>query len=121
MTKHFLFSAALALAVLAPVPGHAGFVSGNDLAALCRANMGGQGHVTEAAECLGYVVGVADTFDCVESLHGFHWQSKAGVSQPQLVNTVLHWLDTHPAVKAYESDGLIAAALAEAYPCTAQQ
>lgn len=111
----------LAAAMLVAAPAKAGYLTGAELTSLCRANVGGHGHVVEAAECLGYIVGVADTFDCVEPLHGFHWDSKRNISQPQLVSTVVNWIEAHPSAEAYESDGLVGAALAEAYPCTPQQ
>lgn len=117
-TKLFISSAVLALFLLPLTPAQAGYVTGSELSSLCRANIGGHGHVVEAAECMGYIVGVADTFDCVEQLHGFNWDSSRHVSQPQLVATVLHWLDAHPQALPYESDGLVGAALAEAYPCS---
>lgn len=110
-------SAVLALCLLSVAPAQAGYVTGRELSGLCRANIGGHGHVIEAAECMGYIVGVADSFDCIEQLHGFNWDSSRNVSQPQLVATVLRWLDSHPQSLPYESDGLVGAALAEAYPC----
>jgi hypothetical protein len=116
-TPRLLMAAALALAVAAPSPAVAGYVTGAELSSLCRSNMGGHGHVLEAAECLGYIVGVADTFDCTEDLHGFHWNHEANVSQVQLVTTVLRWLDANPDKLSYDSASLISAALAEAYPC----
>ncbi len=116
-TKLAVSSAVLALLLLPFAPAEAGYVTGSELSGLCRANIGGHGHVVEAAECMGYIVGVADTFDCVEQLHGFNWNSTQHVSQPQLVTTVLRWLDDHPRSLPYEADGLVGAALAEAYPC----
>lgn len=106
-----------ASAMLASSPASAGFVSGSQLVDICKADQQGAGNPLMAAECLGFVIGVADTFDCVEKLHGFTWDSKADASQTQLVKTVVTWLDGHPNVLAYEADGLVAAALSEAYPC----
>lgn len=113
--KRLLLSAVLAMTFVPAA--QAGYVTGAQLSNLCRANMGGHGHVIEAAECMGYIVGVADTFDCKETLHGFTWNSAAKVSQPQLVVVVLKWLDAHPASQSDDSDSLVGAALAEAYPC----
>lgn len=95
----------------------AGFVAGTDLMALCKAPSADPLYRLRVSECIGYVIGVADTFDCSEQLHGFHWNSKAAVSQDQLVQTVTTWLSRHPENLHYESDGLVAAALAESYPC----
>jgi hypothetical protein len=39
------------------------------------------------------------------------------VSQEELVNTVIRWLNAHPRQLHYQADGLIAAALSEAFPC----
>ena len=61
-------------------------ITGQQLLSLCTANMGGRGNPMEAAECLGFVLGVSDTFDCVETLHGFTWNSTTKANQTQLVN-----------------------------------
>lgn len=114
--SHFA-SALLASAMLCATPASAGFVSGTQLAEICRADSQGAGNPLSSAECLGFILGVADTFDCVEKLHGFNWDSTSDVGKPQLVKTVVAWLDAHPSVLAYEADGLVGAALAEAYPC----
>lgn len=113
--NRLVVSAVLAMTLV--TAAHAGFLTGGELSRLCRANMGGHGHAMEAAECMGYIVGVADSFDCQEPLHGFTWNSTAVRSQPELVTVVMQWLDAHPSARLYESDSLVGAALAEAYPC----
>ena len=114
---HRLATILLASALLSPAPASAGFVSGEQLLDICKADSQGAGNPLKSAECLGFVIGVADTFDCVEKLHGFTWDSTAKVAQPQLVKTVVDWLDKHPTSLAYEADGLVGAALSETYPC----
>ena len=98
-------------------PASAGFVSGAQLKDICKADEQGSGNPLLAAECLGFVTGVADTFDCVEKLHGFTWNATSDVNQSQLVKAVEKWLESHPAVLAYEADGLVAAALSDSFPC----
>ena len=95
----------------------AGFVSGMDLHGICEADASGSGRPLQSAECLGFVLGVADTFDCVETLHGFTWDSKQEADQQKLVKVVIAWLDAHPQHLGYEADGLVAAALSESFPC----
>lgn len=112
-----LLTMLFASALLASSPASAGFVSGTQLVDICKADLQGAGNPLMSAECLGFVTGVADTFDCVEKLHGFTWNSKTDANQTQLVKTVVTWLEGHPNVLAYEADGLVAAALSEAYPC----
>ncbi|PZF76419.1 hypothetical protein DK847_14690 [Aestuariivirga litoralis] len=79
---------------------------------------GGGGDRIEAGSCLGYIVGIADTFDCEEADHGFHWDpEKAGGSQVQLVVTVMQWIDTHKLAPQQEAHMVVGQALQEAYPC----
>lgn len=116
-----LLSAVLALALLlSPASAGAANVSGEQLLALCTANMGGGGNELEAAECMGFVVGVADSFDCVEAAHGYRWNSSAGVSQPIMVQVVVQHMADHPADLATGGHAVVAQALSEAFPCPAQ-
>ena len=112
-----LFAILLASALMAPATAFAGFVSGEQLLDICKADGQGSGNPLKSAECQGFVIGVADTFDCVEKLHGFTWDSTAKVAQAQLVKVVVDWLDKHPNALAYEADGLVGAALSESFPC----
>lgn len=114
---NLLFAAFTALAMLPAGTVSAAQVTGQQLLSLCTANMGGQGNPLEAAECMGFIVGVADTFDCVESNHGFTWNSSANVGQPRLVYLVVEWLHKHPDAVAYEGHRVVGAALQDAFPC----
>lgn len=119
MTVHRLIAAVLATTLLSCAATAAGaeHLTGQQLLALCTANMGGNGNPMEAAECLGYVVGVADTFDCEEAAHGFHWNVKAEASQPQLAVTVISYLQSQPAALSVPAHINVAQALSQAYPC----
>lgn len=71
-----------------------------------------------SGQCLGFIVGVADSFDCGEALHGFRWDgAQAQLSQHQLVNLVLQWIDKHRAARREEASRVIGAALSSAFPC----
>lgn len=96
---------------------HAGFVSGMDLLATCAPAQADPVYRLKVAECRGYVVGVADTFDCKNQLMGFNWQSNMKASQREIVDMVIGWLRRHPEYLRYEADGLVAAALSEKFPC----
>ena len=108
-------SALIATAVIPPAA--AGQVSGQQLLSLCTANLGGKGKELEAAECMGFIIGVADTFDCTEKNHGFTWNSAVSPSQPQLVQVTVDWLNKHPASLSYEAHRVVGAALQNAFPC----
>lgn len=107
------------LALVLPVTGtaQASSMTGQQLFSLCTANMSGKGNPLEAAECLGFVVGVSDTFNCTQNDHGFTWDSTANASQPTLVAAVVKWLQAHPAALDYEGHRVVGAALQAAYPC----
>lgn len=115
-----LATAVLAITLTATAPAEAAQVSGQQLLALCTAGMGGQAYRVEAAECLGFVIGVADTFDCVEANHGFTWNSSAQVHQPQLVGLVVEYLQAHPAMLPADGHMVVGAALAASFPCQPQ-
>lgn len=112
----------LAVAAMAMALGHAGiatagFVTGADLRASCRPQKIDPVYRLKVAECRGYVIGVADSFDCDRPGIRPAWNSRATPSQEDLVNTVLAWLDAHPDKLGYQADGLVAAALSETFPC----
>ena len=117
MNLRRVLAAVLTTTVLACGPAGAASVSGQQLLSLCTANMGGSGNAIEAAECMGYIVGVADTFDCVEAEHGYRWNSRAEVTQPHLALLVIQYLQTHPAARASTGHMIVAQALSDAFPC----
>ena len=112
-----LATAMLASALIPSGQAAAGIVTGQQLLSLCTANMWGKGHPFEAAECMGYVIGVSDTFNCEQSDHGFTWNSTIGVSQPRMVAVVVLWLQSHPDGLGYEAHRVVGAALQQAFPC----
>lgn len=122
MSCKMRYLAAIVLAMSVPAAGSAaaGGLSGQQLLSLCTANMDGQGNPMAAAKCMGFVVGVADTFDCVEDVHGFKWNSMAAVSQPQLVRLVVRRIQSNPAALAEEGHMAVAKALSEQFPCPAK-
>jgi len=115
--KRQVLAAVLALAVFSPTGATAGYVSGWDLLELCKASPASPVYRLQVSQCIGYVVGVSDTFDCASKLHGFNWSSTAPATQSDLVRVTVTWLNSHPSLLGHKSDGLVAAALSEAYPC----
>lgn len=109
---------AAALSALCFASGaEAGFLSGMDLLAICAPARADPGYRLKLAECRGYVIGVADTFDCRNQLLGFHLQTNTQVQQRDLVDVVLARLRRNPQYLGYKADGLVAAALSETFPC----
>lgn len=115
-----LAAAVLATTLFSFGPAAAANVTGQQLLSLCTANMGGQGNPMEAAECLGFVVGVADTFDCVEDNHGYKWNSAASGPQPHLAMIVVQYIQSHPSALVGGAHEGVAKALSAAYPCPAK-
>ena len=114
-----VLAAVLAAALLSPSGVAAGFVSGGDLLESCKPQPIDPVFRLKIAECHGYVVAIADSFDCGQDARGFTWDSTTHVSQRDLVAAVVTWLGKHPRQLGYQANGLVAAALSETYPCRA--
>lgn len=109
---------ALSLAAGPAVASHKGHMKADQLYRLCTQNIGSGGSRLEAGECLGYIVGIADSFDCEEVSHGHRWNSDgANDSQMTMVVTVLQYLDEHPPAMNEDAHRVVAAALENAFPC----
>lgn len=114
---HLLLAAVLTFTGLSAGEAGAASVTGQQLLGLCTANMGGNGNALEAAECMGFIVGVADTFDCIDATQLFNRANSAKVTQPQLVSYVVNYLEKHPGAKQREAFSVIGLALAAHFPC----
>lgn len=112
-----ILAACVAVSMVPINDARSGYLSGSDLLESCRPQVIDAVYRLKVAECRGYVVGVADTFDCSRAVIGVRWNSRASVSQEDLVTIVIRWLNAHPGQLHYQADGLIAAALSEAFPC----
>lgn len=110
-------------AVFALPLGHAaaqaGIMSGEDLIGICEPARADPVYRLKLAECTGYIVGVADTFDCSNKTLGYTWDSTRFRNQRKLVDGVVGWLHMHPNVLHYQASGLVASALSGSYPCPA--
>ena len=92
--------------------------SGRNVLASCNPSAADPVYRLKVAECRGYVIGIADSFDCNEASLGFTWNSVTAASQRDLVDHVITWLRAHPDSLGYQANGLVSAALAEAFPCS---
>lgn len=115
-SRHLLV-AMLALTTLSAGTATAASVTGQQLLALCTANMGGHGNAIEAAECMGFIIGVADTFDCIDATQLFNRTNSGKTSQPELVQHVVNYLEKHPSAKQREAFSVVGLALAAYFPC----
>lgn len=95
----------------------AGVMSGHDLIGICEPAREDPVYRLKLSECTGYIIGVADTFDCTNKTLGFNWDSTKYDNQRKLVGSVLDWLHMHPNVLHYQASGLVASALSGNYPC----
>lgn len=114
-----ILAAAFAFIGLSGPPAEAGFVSGADLLDICTPQSRDPVYRLKVAECRGYVVAIADATECGQRAVDFSWNSNAAVSQHELVDSVVVWLRSHPGTLHYQANGLVAAALADSFPCPA--
>ena len=115
--KYVVLAAVLAASMLPASGASAGYLSGWDLLEICKSNPASPLYRQQVAQCMGYVIGISDTFSCSEKLHGFNWSNTTAVDQREVVKAAVDWLSSHPTLLDYKSDGLVAAALADTYPC----
>ncbi len=88
-----------------------GLLDGAQLFRDCQADTAsGQGF------CLGYTSGIADIL-VHRPVNGFKVCFVEKVSAGQIKDVVSKWLKDHPERRQYGAPGLVANALAEAYPC----
>lgn len=118
MNRSWAGIAAAVIGMLSANDAVAGFVDGFDLLAICRPAEVDPVYRLKVAECHGYVIGAADSFDCSRPSSGFAWDSTAPGTQKDLVDSVVKWLRAHPDTLHYQANSLVAAALSEAHPCT---
>lgn len=114
--KHLAVAVVLALP-LPLFPAEAGIMSGEDLIGICEPARADPVYRLKLSQCAGYIVGVADTFDCTNKTLGFTWDSTKYNNQWKLISGVVEWLHLHPNVLHYQASGLVASALSGNYPC----
>lgn len=69
------------------------------------------------ALCDGYIVGISDALSGGNDINGIKACSPDGVTTRQVTEIAMEWLRGHPELLQYAAPGLIAEALAAAYPC----
>ena len=100
----------LIITLLFASPVRAEFVNGNILHEWCSGDDYGKIY------CMGYSAAVSDVMD-EHTVYGWSACVPNDVMLSQLTDIVTRWLDNNPQKRHYAAQGLIAEALAEAFPC----
>ena len=106
-----VFLAAVCAGLLWSAPATAAFMDGDRLLAKCNEEPG-----EGLAVCVGYVAGIADVL-LEDSVRGRRACMSLAVMTEQMVDAVRRWLEAHPDDRHSAANGLVAAALAAAFPC----
>jgi len=114
---YWVFFTLMTLAPFSSGDAGAGVMTGYELVAICEPARIDPVYRVKISECTGYIVGVADSFDCTNKLLGFTWNAPKFSGQEKLIGTVLEWLHLHPSVLHYQASGLVASALSGNHPC----
>ncbi len=69
------------------------------------------------AACAGYTVGSADALAAGSTSNGFKACPPAGATRGQIIKIAVDFLREHPDRKRFGAAGLVANALARAFPC----
>ena len=103
-------AAALATTASPTVPS---FESGNSIYSSCA------GTGTHYTACLGYITGVADTYLYLQVTRRLPQMIcfPLGVTQGQIVDTVVRFLVDHPESRHTTASSLVRDALKSAFPC----
>ena len=110
--KYLCFIALLLVSQQVSASEVRGYMSGNKILEWCNKSEGMDG------VCLGYISGIADVMSS-NAVNGFRACSSS-VPLGQLVLVTKKWFGAHPEILHYPADGLIAAAMEEAFPCPAE-
>lgn len=91
------------------------YMSGNKLLDVCTKDT--PAHV---ALCLGYINGVVDIMSSNPVNEFRACLPRKNAPLTQMVSVAKKWLEAHPEALHYPAPGLVANAMAEAFPCAAQ-
>ena len=103
-----------AVVALCASPAFGGFEDGNKLLSKC------EGDPVLRENCYGYIIGISDTM-AGNAINGFRACFPIGVSKVQIFAVTTTYLKDHPENRGYGAAGLVAAALADAFPCQDSQ
>ena len=104
---------AVALACLpASAQAQGAFYSGNQLWSRCSAD-----NHYEMGVCMGFVMGVADAMAAGSAILGSRACLPQQSTGEQAQDVVMRYLEQHPEWRHQPAAGLVADALAEAFPC----
>lgn len=94
-----------------------GFFTGQALKDKCRSEESDYDYIYNQAFCLGYILGVSDTFSCERRILDWGWSPPPNVKAGQLVRAVLKYFDSHPELLDHSAAGVTVRALSDAFPC----
>jgi hypothetical protein len=104
-----------AAGVLAPRAALAvNFYSGDDLFSDCTSSNATK---LPIAACAGYAVGIADALATGIAINGFKACPPASATRGQIIKAATDFLRDHPEGRRFAAAGLVANALAQAFPC----
>jgi Ssp1 endopeptidase immunity protein Rap1a len=99
-------------ATLQPV-AVAGLKTGNDILMECASKAA----VVDHGYCFGYISGIADAMGAEDSIFGWRACFPKGATFGQAEDATLRYLQVHIGGRQKDAASLVAAALAEAFPC----
>ncbi len=103
---------ALAFLVLVSKAEAVNYFVGNELHAFCQSDK-----LSRKYACVGYITGIADVLAEGIAVDGRRACISMGTTNARLTDVVKYWLEQHAEARHRNAPGLVAEALAEAYPC----
>jgi hypothetical protein len=91
-----------------------GFISGDELLAMCQSSTD-----LDKANCIGYVTGFVDSAGKFSSIEQTcYFQTRKGATQQQLVDVAVKYLINHPEERHWLAVTPMLEAMKEAFPCS---
>jgi hypothetical protein len=121
MPKRFLLPTLVTafLNVAVGTPAHAAFETGNQLFEVCQPSAD---YFSQGA-CTGFVMAVSDAMEAAQAFNGTvaRWRAcvPVGITAGQAKDVTVRYLTRYPERRHLVAATLVAAALAEAFPCPA--
>ena len=120
--KRLVLASVITASVLLPELGAALSIDGNQLYNYCTATNAKA--ATEqwlvAGTCMGYVTAITDAVSSGNSVNGFKACVPVNADMNQIVDIVKTFIRDHPEKRHLFAAGLVAEALARAFPCRAR-
>jgi hypothetical protein len=111
MIRIIVAGAAMLAVMSASAGARADFLNGNSLYGYCSTDF------NTALYCIGYIASIEDVLSAGNQINGYTACTPPGATLEQIKDVVMRYLVAHPESRHLGASGLVAHAIAQAFPC----